>query len=170
MDTASSRWRIFVADEEGAGLTPIQQVDVPGWTWGTPASSGKVIWAVGDRGGAAAFGIVDRPGGHEDAREPARGRGFQPAERQPRLLQVVQLGLARHRQAGERFAGGDFRKVEVFQALAVVGAAGPGELELAGQARRVVGFARRRIARLERVVVRGIAAAHRYPSQRLRRR
>ena len=37
---ASSRWRVFVTDEEGAGMTPVQQVDVPGWTWGTPAASG----------------------------------------------------------------------------------------------------------------------------------
>ncbi len=64
---ASSRWRVFVTDEEGAGMRPVQQVDVPGWTWGTPAASGKVIWAVGDRGGASAFGI-----GTYDSKEPFR--------------------------------------------------------------------------------------------------
>ena len=34
---------------------PVQQVDVPGWTWATPASSGSVVWAAGDRGGVEAY-------------------------------------------------------------------------------------------------------------------
>ena len=35
------------------------RVDVPGWTWGTPASSGSVIWATGDKGGIEAYALGD---------------------------------------------------------------------------------------------------------------
>jgi outer membrane protein assembly factor BamB len=52
-----SRWRAFVLAEDGLKLTPVQQVPVLGWTWSTPASSGSVVWASGDRGGVAAFAV-----------------------------------------------------------------------------------------------------------------
>ncbi|MFO0909620.1 MAG: PQQ-binding-like beta-propeller repeat protein [Isosphaeraceae bacterium] len=53
----AGRWRIFLAGESGQTLTPIQEVPVRGWTWATPASTGSVIWALGDRGGVAAWAI-----------------------------------------------------------------------------------------------------------------
>jgi outer membrane protein assembly factor BamB len=57
-----SRWRVLVLDEEGLQVKPVQEVEVPGWTWSTPASSGSVSWAVGDRGSADAYAI----GGYEE--------------------------------------------------------------------------------------------------------
>ncbi len=49
-----SRWRVFLIEEEGSKLSPVQQLPVQGWTWGTPATSGSVAWVVGDRGAIAA--------------------------------------------------------------------------------------------------------------------
>jgi outer membrane protein assembly factor BamB len=57
-----SRWHVFVIDEDGTRVRPVQQVGVAGWTWGTPASSGTVIWATGDRGSTAAYAI----GGYDE--------------------------------------------------------------------------------------------------------
>ena len=54
-----SRWLILVLDDEGAKVRQVQQIDVPGWSWGAPASSGSVIWATGDRGGVEAFALGD---------------------------------------------------------------------------------------------------------------
>ena len=51
------RWRVFLLDEAGTKLSAVQQVPVVGWTWGTPALSGSVIWAAGDRGGLAAYAV-----------------------------------------------------------------------------------------------------------------
>jgi outer membrane protein assembly factor BamB len=62
-----SRWRIFVLDEDGSKLTPVQQIPVLGWTWSTPASSGSVIWAAGDRGGVSAYAV-----GAYGAKDPFR--------------------------------------------------------------------------------------------------
>ena len=53
----NSRWRVFLIEEEGINLVPVQEVPVQGWTWGTPATSGSVAWAVGDRGGIAARAV-----------------------------------------------------------------------------------------------------------------
>ncbi len=41
------------------GPARVQQVDVPGWTWAAPASSGSVIWATGDKGGVEAYALGD---------------------------------------------------------------------------------------------------------------
>jgi len=54
-----SRWRVLILDEEGAKVRQVQQIDVPGWSWGIPASSGSVIWATGDKGGVEAFALGD---------------------------------------------------------------------------------------------------------------
>jgi hypothetical protein len=54
---AEGRWRVCVLDEGGARVRTVQQVAVPGWTWDTPASSGSVIWATGDRGGTTAYAV-----------------------------------------------------------------------------------------------------------------
>jgi len=62
-----SRWRVFVIDEDGTKLRPVQQVEVPGWTWSTPASSGSVLWATGDRANATAYAV-----GTYDQRAPLR--------------------------------------------------------------------------------------------------
>jgi hypothetical protein len=53
------RWRVIVLDEEGAKVKQVQQIEVPGWSWGIPASSGSVIWATGDKGGVEAFALGD---------------------------------------------------------------------------------------------------------------
>jgi outer membrane protein assembly factor BamB len=52
-----SRWRVYLIDPDGTKLRAVQQVAVAGWTWSTPASAGSVIWAAGDRGSVAAFGV-----------------------------------------------------------------------------------------------------------------
>jgi hypothetical protein len=65
--TTAGRFRVFVIDEEGTKLRPAQSVDVPGWTWSTPASAGSVLWATGDRAGAAAFAL-----GTYEERDPLR--------------------------------------------------------------------------------------------------
>lgn len=53
----TGRLRVFVISEDGTELSPVQQIPVQGWTWGTPASSGSVLWSAGDRGGATAYAI-----------------------------------------------------------------------------------------------------------------
>ena len=52
-----SRWHVFVIDEDGTRVRPVQRAAVSGWTWSTPASSGPVLWATGDKGSAAAYAI-----------------------------------------------------------------------------------------------------------------
>jgi outer membrane protein assembly factor BamB len=52
-----SRWRVLVIDEDGTKVSPVQSVPVLGWTWSTPATSGSVVWASGDRGGVSAYAI-----------------------------------------------------------------------------------------------------------------
>ena len=54
---SDSRWRVYVLSEDGVKLAPVQDVPVAGWTWGTPAASGSVVWAAGDRGGATAYAV-----------------------------------------------------------------------------------------------------------------
>lgn len=56
---SDSQWRVLVLDDEGAKVRAVQQVDVPGWTWSPPASSGSIIWATGDKGGLAAYALGD---------------------------------------------------------------------------------------------------------------
>ena len=58
----SGRWRIFVIGEDGQTLRQVQQWAVPGWTWGTPTSSGSVIWSTGDRGSVTALAMGDYTG------------------------------------------------------------------------------------------------------------
>lgn len=73
-----SRWRVFVLGEDGLGLKPVQQVPVLGWTWGTPASSGSVVWAAGDRGGVAAYAV-----GAYGEKEPFRLIARTPPDERP---------------------------------------------------------------------------------------
>jgi outer membrane protein assembly factor BamB len=54
-----SRLHVIVLDEDGAKARPIQAVEVSGWTWQTPASSGPIVWGIGDRGGYEAFAVGD---------------------------------------------------------------------------------------------------------------
>ena len=56
---SDSRWRVLVLEDEGAKVRPVQQVEVPGWTWSSPASSGSIIWATGDKGGVEAYALGD---------------------------------------------------------------------------------------------------------------
>ena len=76
---ADSRWHILVVDEDGVKVKPVQEVEVSGWTWSTPATSGSIVWATGDKGGYEAFAVGDyaskapfRIGG--PARRPTRRR------------------------------------------------------------------------------------------------
>jgi outer membrane protein assembly factor BamB len=52
-----SRWHILVLDEDGAHVKPVEDVEVSGWTWDTPAGSGSIVWATGDKGGYEAFAV-----------------------------------------------------------------------------------------------------------------
>jgi outer membrane protein assembly factor BamB len=56
---SDSRWHILVLSEDGTAVKPVQQVEVSGWTWQTPASSGSSVWATGDKGGYEAFSVGD---------------------------------------------------------------------------------------------------------------
>jgi outer membrane protein assembly factor BamB len=56
-ELVSSRWRVFVLDEEGARVRPVQQLTFPGWLWDPPATSGSVVWSVGDRGSVSALAV-----------------------------------------------------------------------------------------------------------------
>jgi outer membrane protein assembly factor BamB len=62
-----SLWHILVIESEGKHIRPAQRVEVPGWTWQTPPSSGAILWALGDRGGYEAFAI-----GEEKSKVPFR--------------------------------------------------------------------------------------------------
>ena len=53
----SGRWRVFVIDEAGTKLKPVQELPVGGWTTSTPASAGPVIWSSSDRGELVAYSI-----------------------------------------------------------------------------------------------------------------
>jgi outer membrane protein assembly factor BamB len=54
-----SRWHILVVDADGVKVKPVPGVQVSGWTWSKPATSGSVIWATGDKGGYEAFSVGD---------------------------------------------------------------------------------------------------------------
>ncbi len=56
---ADSRWHILVVDDDGVKAKPVQGVEVSGWTWSRPATSGSVVWATGDKGGYEAFSVGD---------------------------------------------------------------------------------------------------------------
>lgn len=58
-------WRIYLIDETGARVKPIQRVEFDGWTWQTPVWAGSVVWAVTDRGEVAAYSV-----GAYDDKEP----------------------------------------------------------------------------------------------------
>jgi len=51
------RWRVFVIDEAGVEIKPVQELTVGGWTRATPAASGPVIWSASDRGELVAYSI-----------------------------------------------------------------------------------------------------------------
>jgi outer membrane protein assembly factor BamB len=51
------RWHVFAIDEETGKVRPVQQLQVPGWTWETPTTAGAVVWSVNDRMGLTAFAI-----------------------------------------------------------------------------------------------------------------
>ncbi|WZO99603.1 PQQ-binding-like beta-propeller repeat protein [Isosphaeraceae bacterium EP7] len=53
----AGRWRVFVLEQDGARPRPVQTVPLAGWGWGTPASSGSVIWGVSDRAGTVAYSL-----------------------------------------------------------------------------------------------------------------
>jgi len=56
---SESRLHVLVLDEDGVKVRPVQEVDVAGWTWDTPASSGPIVWGTGDKGGYEAFAVGD---------------------------------------------------------------------------------------------------------------
>ncbi len=55
----NSRLHVLVLDEDGAKVRPVQDLDVSGWTWQTPASAGPIVWGLGDKGGYEAFSVGD---------------------------------------------------------------------------------------------------------------
>ena len=55
----NSVWQILVLDEDGGKARPIQEIPISGWTWQTPANSGQIVWATGDKGGFEAFAVGD---------------------------------------------------------------------------------------------------------------
>ena len=63
----NSRWHILVIDEDGKKIRPVQEIQVSGWTWQTPATTSSIIWATGDKGGYEAFAI-----GEETSKVPFR--------------------------------------------------------------------------------------------------
>ncbi len=63
----AGRLRIFVLDAEGVKTRQAQQLDVPGWSWSTPAFFGSVLWVTGDRGGVSAYAV-----GAYEAKTPLR--------------------------------------------------------------------------------------------------
>ncbi len=46
----TSRLHVLVRDEEGSGISEVQQLEVDGWTWQAPLLAGNFLWAAGDRG------------------------------------------------------------------------------------------------------------------------
>lgn len=64
---SKGRWRVFVLEDEGARVRPVQQVELTGWLWGTPPSAGSLLWAVSDHGGVGAYAL----GGY-DEKDPVR--------------------------------------------------------------------------------------------------
>ena len=55
----NSRFHVLILDQDGAKVRPVQDVDVSGWTWQTPASGGPIVWGLGDKGGYEAFSVGD---------------------------------------------------------------------------------------------------------------
>ncbi|MGO9916759.1 MAG: PQQ-binding-like beta-propeller repeat protein [Isosphaeraceae bacterium] len=56
---SESIWHVLVLEQDGARLRTVQEVPISGWTWQTPASSGSIVWAIGDKGGYQAFSVGD---------------------------------------------------------------------------------------------------------------
>jgi outer membrane protein assembly factor BamB len=56
---SDSHWRVLVLDDDGAKVRPVQELEVAGWTWETPASADQIVWATGDKGGFEAFAVGD---------------------------------------------------------------------------------------------------------------
>ena len=54
-----SIWQILVLDDDGGKVRPVQELKVAGWTWQTPAASGQIVWATGDKAGFEAFAMGD---------------------------------------------------------------------------------------------------------------
>jgi len=88
---ADGRWRVFRLDEDGAKPHAVQSLDVAGWTWGTPPTSGSSIWSIGDRGGIEVFAAGDYSSPNPlrslarlapDAEEPGPTFGLAATERE----------------------------------------------------------------------------------------
>ena len=56
---ADGRWHVLVLDDEGARPRAVQAIDVDGWTWDVPPTSGSSVWSIGDRGGMRVFAAGD---------------------------------------------------------------------------------------------------------------
>ncbi len=54
-----STWQIMVLDDDGGKVRWVQELKVAGWTWQTPANSGQIVWATGDKAGFEAFAVGD---------------------------------------------------------------------------------------------------------------
>ena len=113
--------------------------------------------------GPRALGLVERTGRgeHAPARRAPAHRG-EAAEGPRRLLQFEQLGLARHRQRGERRAAGDRIRIDVGEQPPERGRGGARMGDLRRQARQQLAFARLGIAGLARVVEIHLGSPARY--------
>lgn len=50
-------WQVYLLEQEGSKLRPVQRVPVAGWVWQPPEGRGSILWALGDRGGLTAYAI-----------------------------------------------------------------------------------------------------------------
>ncbi len=55
----NSQLHVMLLDPEGAKVKAVQDVDVSGWPWETPANAGPIVWGLGDKGGYEAFSVGD---------------------------------------------------------------------------------------------------------------
>jgi outer membrane protein assembly factor BamB len=55
----NSQLHVMLLDPEGGKVKPVQDVDVSGWLWETPANAGPIVWGLGDKGGYEAFSVGD---------------------------------------------------------------------------------------------------------------
>ena len=53
-------WHVLrIESDPKRPIRQVQEVEVAGWTWQTPANSNSIIWATGDKGGYEAFAVGD---------------------------------------------------------------------------------------------------------------
>ncbi len=56
-DIDQTSWQVYLIDEQGGKIRPVQKLKAKGWTWQTPPWAGSVIWSVTDRGEATVYSV-----------------------------------------------------------------------------------------------------------------